>query len=159
MFALTKRCALILFWFSLSSFPAEAQGWQHIGAVQHVDKIRDGVELTAGRAKIRITAFNETTIRVRVAPQGVFPTDLSWAIIQNPRLPIVTVEDSKTEVTLHVGTTTVIAKKSPLLINFADASGKTLLADEPSLPMAVDGQHLRVWKSMPTDENYYGLGD
>ena len=159
MFFLAKRYALILFWFSLSCFPAQAQGWQHIGAVQHVDKLRDGVELTAGRAKIRITAFNETTIRVRVAPQGVFPTDLSWAVIQNPQLPIVTVEDSKTEVALHVGTTTVIAKKSPLLINFVDGSGKTLLADAPSLPMAFDGQRLRVWKSMPADENYYGLGD
>jgi alpha-glucosidase len=74
-------------------------------------------------------------------------------------LPAVTVEDSKTEVTLRVGSTTVIAKKSPLLVTFADASGKTLLADEPSLPMAFDGQRLRVWKAMPADENYYGLGD
>src|SRR5713226_8824975 len=29
----------------------------------------------------------------------------------------------------------------------------------PSLPMAWDGPRIRVWKTMPPDENYYGLGD
>ena len=159
MYGHTKRCALVWLLLWCSSSPARSQGWQHLGTVQHVDKLRDGVELTAGHAKIRITAFNDAAIRVRVAPQGVFPTDFSWAVIQNPQLPAVTVEDSKTEVTLRVGSITVIAKKSPLLVIFADSSGKTLLADEPSLPMAFDGQRLRVWKAMPADENYYGLGD
>jgi alpha-glucosidase len=159
MYVHARRCALVLVFLGFSSLPAGSQGWQHVGAVQHVDRLRDGVELTVGHAKIRITAFNDAVIRVRVAPQGVFPSDSSWAVIQNPQLPSVTVEDSRTEVMLRVGNTTVVAKKLPLLITFADASGKPLLADESSLPMAFDGGKLRVWKAMPADENYYGLGD
>jgi len=50
-------------------------------------------------------------------------------------------------------------QRSPLLINFSDAAGNVLLADEPSLPMAWNGQRVHAWKKMPTDENYYGLGD
>ena len=53
----------------------------------------------------------------------------------------------------------VSVAKSPLLITFSDASGNVLLADEPSLPMAWDGPRVQVWKKMPPDENYYGLGD
>src|SRR5205807_1791687 len=49
--------------------------------------------------------------------------------------------------------------KSPLLITFADASGNVLLADEPGRPMAWNGSRVHVWKKMPPDENYYGLGD
>ena len=33
------------------------------------------------------------------------------------------------------------------------------MRDEPSLPMAWDGERVRVWKTMPPLENYYGLGD
>jgi len=55
-----------------------AQGWQHVGKVQRVEKLKDGVELTAGSAKIRITAFRDGVFRVRVAPNGTFPKASSW---------------------------------------------------------------------------------
>ena len=50
-----------------------AQGWQHLGAVRHVEQLPDGVELTAGSAKVRITAFRDGVVRVRLAPKGDFP--------------------------------------------------------------------------------------
>src|ERR1700720_2828210 len=139
--------------------PALAEGWQHIGAVQRVEKLQDGVELSAGRAKVRITAFRDGVIRVRVAPQGTFPKDSSWAVIEPPEIVPVKMEDSKDNVRLSAGSVNVIIHKSPLLISFADAQGRVILADEPALPMAWNGQRIRVWKKMPSDENYYGLGD
>ena len=53
----------------------------------------------------------------------------------------------------------VLVKASPLLISFANAPGQPILEDQPSLPMAWDGENVHVWKRMPLDENYYGLGD
>jgi alpha-glucosidase len=117
------------------------------------------VELTAGRAKVRITVFDDATVRVRVVPQGNFPKDYSWAVISAPQPPTVKVEDAKNELKLTAGNNVVIVQKSPLLIRFTDTAGRELLADEPTLPMAFDGSRVRVWKKMPTDENYYGLGD
>ena len=61
-----------------------AQGWQHVGNVQKVEKLPDGVELTAGKAKVRVTVFREGLFRVRVAPTGNFPKDFSWAVIESP---------------------------------------------------------------------------
>ena len=155
---LTNWSGLIL----LSAFAASsagAAGWQHVGNVQRVEKLQDGVELTAGTAKVRITAFRDGVIRVRLAPQGTFAKDFSWAIIESPEPTAVNIEDGKTEMRMTAGRVVVIVKKSPLLITFADSNGKVLLADEPSLPMAWDGTYIHSWKGMPAEESYFGLGD
>jgi alpha-glucosidase len=143
--------------FSISS--AAASGWQHIGNVQHVEKLKDGVELTAGSAKLRITTFRDGVIRVRLAPLGSFPKDFSWAVIESPEPPAINIEDGKNELRMTVGHVVVIVNKAPLLVTFADSAGNILLADEPSLPMAWDGTYIHAWKRMPAEESYFGLGD
>ncbi|MGB7284019.1 MAG: TIM-barrel domain-containing protein [Candidatus Acidiferrum sp.] len=149
--------SLLLWTINISS--AVGTGWQHIGNVQRVEKLKDGVELTAGSAKLRITAFRDGIVRIRLATDGSFPKDLSWAVIESPDPPAIKIEDNKTELRMTAGRVVVIVKKSPLLITFADADGKVLLADEPSLPMAWNGSYIHVWKHMPLDEDYFGLGD
>jgi alpha-glucosidase len=138
---------------------AKGAGWEHIGTMQRVEMLKDGVELTAGRARVRIRAFRDGVIRVQLAPQGNFAKDFSWAVIEAPEPPAASIQDGKTEVRMTAGRVTVIVKKSPLLITLADSSGNTLLEDEPALPMAWQGTQIRVWKKMPPEENFYGLGD
>jgi len=142
--------------FSSSSF---AQGWQHLGAVQHVERLQHGVELSSGNAKVQVSAFRDGVVRVRVAPEGSFAKDSSWAVIQGPEPPSVTIEEDKNDLRLLAGRVQVLIHKSPLLISFADALGHIVLADESTLPMAWNGRRIRVWKRMPDEENYYGLGD
>jgi alpha-glucosidase len=156
---LLRPIALALLATAACCASASAEGWQHLGAVQRVEKLKDGVELFSGPAKVRINVFRDGVIRVRVAPQGNFPKDSSWAVVETPEAPPLKIEDAKNEVRLTAGRVVVIVQKSPLLVNFADAEGHILLADEPTLPMAWDGQRIRIWKKMPADENYYGLGD
>ena len=156
---LARVTALASFAIVVAVWPAHAEGWQHVGNVQHVEKLPDGVELTAGSTKVRITAFRDGVIRVRVAPQGSFPKDCSWAVIESPEVPPVKMEAGKDDMRITAGRVIVIIHKSPLLITFADAQGRVILADEPSLPMAWDGQRIHIWKRMPPDENYFGLGD
>ena len=161
------RCTgMALLISALGSVPCLAQGWQHIGRVERVETFKEGrqngVELTAGSAKVRVTQLYSGLIRVRVAPKGHFPKDFSWALTETPMKYIsdpVQIHDEKTEVRLIAGSIHVSIAKSPLLITFSDASDRVLLADEPSLPMAWDGSRVHVWKKMPADENYYGLGD
>jgi alpha-glucosidase len=156
---LASGTAIGVLFCAISSLSAAATGWQHLGNVQRVEKLQDGVELTAGSAKVRITAFRDGVIRVRLAPQGSFPKDFSWAVIEAPGPPAISVEDGKAELRMTVGRVVVIVKKAPLLITLADSAGNVLLADEPSLPMAWDGTYIHAWKRMPSEENYYGLGD
>jgi len=149
---------MVLICFALSPC-AVAQGWQHIGKVTKVERLPDGVELTAGKSRVRITAFKEGVVRVRVAPSGIFPKDFSWAVVEAPQPPTVKIDDAKDELRMTAGDIVVRVNKSPLLISFSDSSGSTLISDETSLPMAWDGDHIRVWKDLPPDENFYGLGD
>lgn len=136
-----------------------AQGWQHIGSVQKVDKLPDGVELTAAKTKVRVTAFREGVFRVRVAPNGTFPKDFSWAVIESAEPPAIKIDESKDEVRITSGTTVARIHKSPLLVDFMREVGDMLVADEPNLPMGWENGRVRVWKKMPEDEGYYGLGD
>ena len=163
---LVRRTAMVLLVCASGNAPGVAQGWQHIGKVERVEAFRegsqDGVELTAGQAKVRITQFYHGVIRVRVTPKGHFPKDFSWALAETSLNYIsgpVQIHDEKNEVKMVAGAVHVSIAKWPLLITFSDPSGNVLLADEPSLPMAWDGPRVHVWKKMPPDENYYGLGD
>jgi alpha-glucosidase len=67
-------------------------------------------------------------------------------------------EDTKT-VRMSAGDVNVVINKAPLLINFTNSAGTAVLEDQPTLPMAWDGESVHVWKRMPPEENYYGLGD
>ena len=166
MRSLVRRLGTGLLASALGSTGVPAQGWQHVGNVERVEKFRDGLqdgmELIAGAARVRITQVYNGILRVRVAPTGRFARDFSWAMAETPfndRSGPVEIQDGKDEVKMTAGTVNVLVTKSPLLITLSDASGNILLADEPSLPMAWNGPRLHVWKKMPPDENYYGLGD
>ena len=154
-----KRCGLLTLALCAAVITARAQGWQHVGNVQAVEKRNDGVVLTAGSAKVQVTFFRPGIVRVRVAPTGTFPKDFSWAVMEEAKAPALTVKDGKGQVEVSDAEVVVKIKKAPLLIDFEDKHGNTVLADEASLPMAWNGERVRVWKEMPQLENYYGLGD
>jgi alpha-glucosidase len=159
MTGLVRRIGIGLLASALGSGIAVAQGWQHIGKVQRVEKFEDGIELTAGAAKVRLTVFRDGVFRVRAAPSGTFPKDFSWAVVESSERPTFKVEENQKEIRITVGSVVATVQRSPLLISFSDAAGNVLLADEPNLPMAWNGKRVHIWKKMPADENYYGLGD
>jgi alpha-glucosidase len=46
-----------------------------------------------------------------------------------------------------------------LLIDFLRDTGDVLVADDSGQPMGWNDGRVRVWKRMPEEEGYYGLGD
>jgi alpha-glucosidase len=156
---LVRRSILLALAVAFLSPALFAQGWQHLGKVQHVEKIADGIELAAGTAKVRITSFHPGVVRVRLAPKGSFAKDYSWAIIQTAGPDSFNVAEEESEIRVTAGDVTVVIQKDPLLLRFADAKGNVTIADEPARPMAWDGKRVRTWKRLPQDESFYGLGD
>jgi alpha-glucosidase len=156
---LVRQFAFFALAVSGLSSAARAGPWEHVGKVQRVEKLSDGVELTVGNARVRITSFRSGVIRVRLAPQGSFAKDASWAVIQTATpVPLVIAED-QSEIRLTSDLVTVVVAKNPLLIRFLDSKGNVTIADETSRPMASDGQRVRTWKKLPQEEAFYGLGD
>src|SRR5215472_13914498 len=90
----------ILFGAWVCCTTASADGWQHIGVVERVTPLQEGVELSAGPAKVRISIFRPGVVRIRLAPDGVFPKDLSWAVVESPEPPWFKLEDAPNELSL-----------------------------------------------------------
>jgi alpha-glucosidase len=155
--------------FLICSTIALHADWKSIGNVTGVQTLPDGVELAASApgtmdatsARVRITALNDSTVRVRVAPNGAFPKDISWAVDPafKPQAPAVHVNDAGNEVTLDLTAAHVRVMKNPLRIQFLDQQGKVI--NEDAEAMMFNGAEFRVTKGMPFDdsEHYYGLGD
>jgi len=154
-----RQSAALVFVFLFSALARAS--WEPLGNVTAVVRQPHAIVLTAGKAKVSITAINEAVIRVRVAPTGVSPANFSWAVALESNAPTgnFDVQDSGGILTASTSAVKVRVEKAPLRISFLDAAGQVIVQDDPRHPMAFDGGEFRVSKLMPEDEHYYGLGD
>ena len=127
-----------------------ARDWQHLGRVSRVEILPDGVQLRAGRARMRVVAVNDSVIRVQLAPDGKFPSDFFWAVMPGTAQSTKTaIRESSTAIELTTPRLRVRIRKAPLLIVFQDAAGNLIEEDDSHRPMAWDGPRVHVWKRMP----------
>ena len=146
----------------LCPFPVIAQnGWRSLGNISSVTVLPQGVELVTATGRLRVTALSPNVLRIRNAQAGTFPPEHSFAVLADafPTAPEVHVEQSADNVTLTTSALRVQIRKTPLQISFLDGTGKVISQDQPGYPASFDGTAFRVWKSMPEDEHYFGLGD
>jgi alpha-glucosidase len=140
--------------------------WQAIGDVKSVSVGRAGspsygrVSLDCRNAQVQVTALAADLIRVRMIPGSAFGPDESWAVVKTdwPSVPI-EVDESQTALRLTTPEVVVEINKSPCRITFRDKSGSVINQDDPGKGIAWDRKQVRVWKTMPPDEYYYGLGE
>ncbi len=147
--------------FLLTCLPYVHGQWHPLGDVTAVQNLANGVELSAGSAHVRVNALSPNVIRVRYAPQGSFPAEHSFAVLPNafPDGAKVQIKDSVDAVLVDTGSVQAKISKSPMRVAFRDANGKVISEDRPNYPVSFNGESFRVWKSMPLEEHYFGLGD
>ena len=83
----------------------------------------------------------------------------SWAVLPASRsssIPI-TVQNSGRTCGFRTGKLIIQIDKTTLALTIQDASGNKLLED--ARPIRFDGDAFRIYKTMPGDEHYFGLGD
>ena len=81
-----------------------------------------GVELSAGEARVRVEAITPNIFRVHYSPQGNFPPDHSFAVVSNILRPVpnVSVQQSGDSVTINAGAVQAKVFRSPVRIAFLD---------------------------------------
>jgi alpha-glucosidase len=150
-------------WILLLTFVSSASHgqWHSLGHVDSVEKLANGVEVSAGQARVRALALSPTVVRLRYTLQASFPADQSFAVLPNafPSAANVQVKDSADAVLVDTGMLQVRILKSPLRVVIADSKGQVISEDQPNHAAAFNGSAFRVWKSMPLGEHYFGLGD
>ena len=157
-----RPAARISIFVVLSACVAFGQAqWRPLGDVTAVERLPNGVELRAGAAHVRVTVLAPTVVRLRYSPQGSFGPDQSFAVLPDafPNPPTIQANESGDAVTLDTGAMQMRIVKSPLRIVFLDQGGQVISEDDPRYPVSFDGSAFRVWKSMPLEEHYFGLGD
>jgi alpha-glucosidase len=150
-------CSALLF---ASVSPAHAQ-WRSFGNVSSVQTLENGVELNGDSARLRVLALSPNVVRLRYATRSSFPPDQSFAVLPGafPDTTKVQTKDSAEAVAVDTGAIQVRISKSPLRVVFLDRDGQVIAEDHPTRPVSFNGPEFRVWKSMPIDEHYFGLGD
>src|SRR3984885_1305147 len=119
----------------------------------------NGLEIRDGEARVQITALRDDVLRVRVSRSQTLPEDASWAVLASARTSsaAVTVDEAGGKVGFHTRLLQLSVDRSTLGLTVADRNGNVLLQD--SGPIEFHGDRFRIYKRMPAQEHYFGLGD
>ena len=123
--------------------------------------LANGIEISSGQAIIQITALRDDVIRVRIGRDGVLPEDASWAVLPSARQQRATVipEKAKAAVGFRTKNLRVQVERATLRLVVSDLEGNILQEDAPAWPAEFHDKSFRIYKKMPLDEHYFGLGD
>jgi alpha-glucosidase len=156
-FLISIRIYLLVF----SSIVSAQVGWHSLGNVSNVTVLPQGVELKTTSGRVRVTALSPNIIRVRNTQGETFPAEHSFAVLADafPAPLSADVTQSTDSITVTTSAMRVKIYKTPLQISFLDLDGKVISQDQPGYPSSFDRTAFKVWKSMPGDEHYFGLGD
>lgn len=123
--------------------------------------LTNGVQVRTGDALMQVTALSDSVLRIRIARGKALPEDASWAVLPDVRHAAAKVQQQVTS--SAAGFTTSVVRVSvdlsTLQIKVTDRDGNVLQQDDPAWPVEFHGRSFRVYKSMPSDEHYFGLGD
>jgi alpha-glucosidase len=123
--------------------------------------LANGIEIRSGSAVMQIMALRDDVLRVRVAPEGHLPEDASWAVLREARAESASVaaETDNTSVGFHTAALRVRIDRSTLHLRISDLNGTVIQEDAANRPIEFHGPAFRVYKTMPSDEHFFGLGD
>jgi alpha-glucosidase len=116
----------------------------------------NGIQVSRGDATTRVEALTDSILRVRVARDGRWSEDSSWAVptaVRAERVPVRALADGFATKTLAVH----VNGKS-LALTVSDLSGPVILADGAE-PLRFDGPRFTLAKALPIGEHIFGLGD
>ena len=160
------RCVLTLFaltflLLSLSFGSIRAAEISHApGSSPAVTKLPNGIEVRDGKMILQVVALRDDVLRIREATNGQLPEDASWAVPQSIRHESVTVTpESASAIGFHTKLLRVHIDRATLALSITDLDGNVLQEDAPGWPVESHGEKFRVYKQMPADEHYFGLGD
>jgi alpha-glucosidase len=120
-----------------------------------------GIEVYSGKAIIQVIALRDDVIRVRITRDGALPEDASWAVLPSARQEraSVTPESNDGAIGFRTSALRVRIERASLRFSLTDLDGNVLQEDARGWPVEFHDNSFRIYKQMPADEHYFGLGD
>jgi alpha-glucosidase len=122
-------------------------------------ELPNGIVVQAGGLHEEILALRDDVLRVRIARGNTLPEDASWAVLDDARhssVPVTHITDSD-HFEFQTRSLTVKLDKRTLKLTILNMKGEIIQQD--ARPIRFDGNAFRIYKAMPLDEHYFGLGD
>ena len=134
---------------------ASAHGHNQLAALA----LPGGVEIQSADLHEKVTALRDDVLRVQLWRGNQAPEDASWAVLPASRKSTLAVTRDATGDTyrFHTSLLQVEVDCKSLKLTIRDLQGNILQQD--ARPVRFDGSAFRLYKSMPADEHYFGLGD
>ncbi|MGA2888696.1 MAG: TIM-barrel domain-containing protein [Terracidiphilus sp.] len=119
----------------------------------------NGVEWQVGDLHEKIVALRDDVLHITLTRGGFSHEDASWAVLPGARHSIipVAIEESGDHSGFRTHALIVELDKKTLELTIRDLDGNVVQQD--ARPVRFDGDAFRVYKTMPLDEHYFGLGD
>jgi alpha-glucosidase len=110
---------------------------------------------------MEILALRDDLLRVRVAVNGKMPEDASWAVASAARQQRAQViaENDPSAVGFRTKSLRIQIDRKTSALVIKDLAGNILQQDASGWPADRHDQAFRLYKQMPQDEHYFGLGD
>jgi len=146
---------------AIAAPPRELQSQIALEAVTGFEPLTNGIAVQAGQATLRITALRDDILRVRIAVGSALAEDASWAVLPGPRGQSVQVQPTNDEISVGFRTASldVRVERRPLRLIVRDLAGNVISADALGRPTQFQLGGFTVYKEMPADEHFFGLGD
>ncbi|MCX6136981.1 MAG: DUF4968 domain-containing protein [Ignavibacteriales bacterium] len=153
-----KTTLIFLLLGLLLPHPARTE-WKSLGNAQMLLKSDQQVVMLCGEMQIQVTPLADDLVRVRM--HRVAENDnRSWAVAKSEwPLPPHQLIENEQGLTIRLAEVTVEISKNPVRITFKTRDGTIINQDDPARGMSWNGAQVRVWKTMPANERYYGFGE
>ena len=128
-------------------------------AASQVSLQANGVTVSNGNLHEQIVALRDDVLRIRIWHGDRMPEDSSWAVLESARRASVVISPQAAGDGAGFRTKMLDVQINPQTLEFAvrDLQGNVL--EQDAQPMQFDGNAFRIYKAMPRDEHYFGLGD
>ncbi|WP_432709017.1 glycoside hydrolase family 31 protein [Pedobacter sp.] len=138
---------------------------RYLSAVTKVNKEGNKFYFSDGEARVEIRVVSDEIFRVRLAPNGVFLDDFSYAVpVVDQKVSTFNLAEQEDSYTISTNTITCNIRKKDFLISFIDNNSQMVMSEDES-PMHWEenkdfgGYHVFATKRCMPDENFFGLGD
>ncbi len=153
--------ALLLF-ATISSYTTKALADDStvlLNRVTSFSALPNGIDLRDDNSRMQIIALRDDVIRVRVSRSADLAEDASWAVLKEARAARIVVKpvESGKAVGFQTSALRVSVNRRTFALTIFDHDGNMLQQD--ARPVEFHGDSFRVYKEMPIDEHYFGLGD
>ena len=149
---------------AFASCQEKPKNQQAEGKPQELDAskaLSNGIEVRHAGMLLQVLALRDDVLRVRLAANGELPEDASWAVpteVRGQRVEV-TPDATTDNVGFHTKTLIVRIERATLRLTTTDLQGNVLQEDAEGWPVEFHSNAFRVFKKMPPDEHFFGLGD